>query len=338
MIKSKKKSWLISIIILLIIIIIVICYQMFENNNRELKMIYIPKVIDEDNEFWSALTAGAKMAANEYNVDLIIIAPNKEEDYQKQNELIYWAIEQKPDAIIISPCDYTETIKAAKEVVKNGMHLIFIDSDVKEPVYESIIATDNFIAGIKMGEIAKEYITSDTQIAIVGHVKTPSTAMERIRGFTYSIGEHADQIVDTVFCDSMFDKAYKITLELMEKYPDINLVIGTNEYAAVGAAEAIKDKGLDGTVKMVGFDNSIELVQLLEEDIFQGIVVQKPFNMGYLGIEQAVKIVKGQNYQKVLDSGSELITKDNMYTEENQKLLFPFLGRQFRETEAQIFE
>lgn len=53
--------------------------------------------------------------------------------------------------------------------------------------------------------------------------------------------------------------------------------------------------------------------------------------MGYFGIEQAVNIVKGQNYIKYLDCGSELIIKEDMYTEENQKMLFPFLGRQFRE-------
>ena len=84
---------------------------------------------------------------------------------------------------------------------------------------------------------------------------------------------------------------------------------------------------------MVGFDNSIEDVQLLEEGVFVGIVVQKPFNMGYLGIEQAYKILKNEEFKVQLDSGSELITKENMYTEENQKLLFPFVGRQFREAQ-----
>jgi len=54
--------------------------------------------------------------------------------------------------------------------------------------------------------------------------------------------------------------------------------------------------------------------------------------MGYLGVEQAYKIISREEFKVQLDSGSELITKDNMYTEENQKLLFPFVGRQFRET------
>ena len=300
--------------------------------DRQIKMVLIPKIIDNNNEFWTALIAGAKMAAQENGIDLTVVAPDREEDYERQNELILEAVSQKPDVILIAPSHYTKTLEAVKEAKKNDIKIVFIDSEVEEPVWDSIVATDNFIAGTKMGNLAKQYIDDDTQIAVVGHVKTSSTAIERIRGLEYILGSRKSQIVDMVFCDSSFDKAYDLTVELIHKYPDLDLIVGTNEYSAVGAANAIKDMRLTGKVKMVGFDNSIEEVQLLEEGVFVGIVVQKPFNMGYLGVEQAYKIISREEFKVQLDSGSELITKDNMYTEENQKLLFPFVGRQFRET------
>ena len=300
---------------------------------KQLKMIYIPKIIDPNNEFWTALIAGARMAAQEHNIELTVVAPDREEYYEKQNELILQAINQNPDVILISPSHYTKTLEAVKEVRKKGIKIVFIDSEVEEPVWDCIVATDNFIAGTKMGNVAKLHIDDQTQIAVVGHVKSSSTAIERIRGLEYSLGNKKNQIVETVFCDSTFEKAYALTVELVKKYPELDMIIGTNEYAAVGAADAIKDMGLSGKIKMVGFDNSIEEVQLLEEGVFVGIVVQKPFNMGYLGVEQAYKITQGDDYKIQLDSGSELITKENMYTEENQKLLFPFVGKQFRETQ-----
>lgn len=86
--------------------------------------------------------------------------------------------------------------------------------------------------------------------------------------------------------------------------------------------------GLEEQVKVIGFDSSAEEIELLEEGVFQGIVIQKSFNMGYLGIEKAVKAVRGEKVPKNVDSGSQLITKENMYTDENQKLLFPFIGNQ----------
>ena len=65
------------------------------------------------------------------------------------------------------------------------------------------------------------------------------------------------------------------------------------------------------------------LFQLLEEGVYEALAIQKPFNMGYLGVETAVKLLEGEQVETYINSGSELITKENMYTEENQKLLFP---------------
>ena len=130
--------------------------------------------------------------------------------------------------------------------------------------------------------------------------------------------------METVFCDSDYDKAYRLTKELIEQHPEINMLAGLNEYSAVGAARAVRDLGLSDTIRMIGFDSSQEEVQLLEAGVFDAIVIQKPINMVYLGVERTVEILHGELEPTIVDSGSKLITKDNMYVEENQKLLFPF--------------
>lgn len=330
-ITTLKIRILVLVIGLLGIVSSIEYYSITNSEKKDLSIIFIPKIIDDKNDFWTALIAGVKMAAQEHNVRLQIVAPNKEEEYQQQNALIEWAIDQKPDAIMLAPCDYTQTTRVAQKVKENEIALIFIDSDVDKPLCDTIVATDNFIAGNKMGRLAREYISKDTKIGIVGHVQASSTSMERIRGIEYGLGDGKNQIVDTVFCDSSFDKAYDATVKMLGEHPDISFIFGTNEYAAVGSANAIKDMGLAGKVKMIGFDNSLEEVQLLEEGVFVAIVIQKPFNMGYLGVEQALHVIRGEKHTKSVDSGSETITTENIYTRENQKLLFPFVGSQYQE-------
>jgi ribose transport system substrate-binding protein len=75
----------------------------------------------------------------------------------------------------------------------------------------------------------------------------------------------------------------------------------------------------------VGFDNSSSEVQLLENEIMLGTVIQKPFTMGYLAVKTALEVVSGHKVDPVMDTGSEFITKENMYTSENEKLMFPFI-------------
>ena len=130
-------------------------------------------------------------------------------------------------------------------------------------------------------------------------------------------------MAEIVFCDSDTDKAYELTCGLLEKYPDMDMIVGLNEYSAVGAARAVKEQGLADSIHMAGIDSSVEQIQLLEEGVYEALAIQKPFNMGYLGVETAEKLLQGESVEEYIDSGSELITKENMYTEENQKLLFP---------------
>ena len=58
---------------------------------------------DNTNDFWTSVISGCKMAAEEYESDLEILAPDKEENIEEQNKLLKKAIEQKPDAILFSP-------------------------------------------------------------------------------------------------------------------------------------------------------------------------------------------------------------------------------------------
>ncbi|MCD7817482.1 MAG: substrate-binding domain-containing protein, partial [Lachnospiraceae bacterium] len=205
------------------------------------------------------------------------------------------------------------------------IRLVFIDSVVSEEIQDLTVATDNVSMGEQLGEYAQQFLNENSQIAIVAHVEGSSTATEREEGIRTGLGDYEDQIVETVFCGSEYNVAYEQTCELLEKYPDLTMLIGTNEYAAVGAARAVRDYGLQDQITFLGVDSSLEMIQLMEEGIFQGFTFQKSFNMGYLGVEKTIELLNGTIKEGTyLDSGSKLITREDLYTEENQKLLFPF--------------
>ena len=301
-------------------------WQSRNEGQSPLKIVLIQKAVD-DTDFWTSIYEGGQMAADELGVELTIMGPKRESETELQHQMILEAIEEKPDAIALTPSSYDATLPFAAQIEAAGITLVLMDSTMEREIGESLIATDNFEAGYKMGTFMKQFVNEATVIGVVGHIKGTSTAVERERGFRAGLADAEKQIAEVVFCDSSSEKAYQLTCGLLEKYPDMNMIVGLNEYSAVGAALAVKDLGLSGSCHMAGFDSSIEEIQLLEEGVFDAIVIQKPFNMGYLGIETAVKAARGKAVEAYVDSGSELITKENMYTEENQKLLFPFFRK-----------
>lgn len=291
---------------------------------RRLSLIYIPKVVDGTNDFWKALILGARMAAKEYNADIEIKAPAEENDVEGQNQLLKESIKEKPDAILFSPSSFTESDELLKEAKEKNIKISFIDSYVDEPLQDLTVATDNLEAGELLGKFAASLLGPEDQIAIVSHVKGVSTAVEREEGFRKGLGDLADNIVEVVYCNSRYELSRQLTIELMEKYPDLKMIAGMNEYSSVGAARAVKASGAKDRIVVVGVDSSQEAVQLMENGVFKGLVVQKAFKMGYLGVKETVRMLRGKSYQKDVNSGCQLVTPENMYSSEIEKLLFPF--------------
>lgn len=322
----KYRKWIAAFLIIFIASAAagIIYYRNATGGEQRLSMIYIPKVVDGTNDFWTSLILGTQMAAKEFNTEIEIMAPDEENDVEGQNRILMEAMEKQPDAILISPSSFTESDSLLQKARDQGIRITYIDSYTEQDIQDITVATDNVEAGRQLGKFAASILEPDDQIAVVAHVKGVSTAVEREQGFCDGLGAMADNIVDVVYCDSSYEKSFELTVELMKKYPDLKMVAGMNEYSSVGAARAVKTAGAEEQIAVVGVDSSQEAVQLMEKGVFKGIVVQKAFKMGYLGVEETSRLLRGQNYETEIDSGCQLVTPENMYSGEIEKLLFPF--------------
>lgn len=291
---------------------------------RECSLIYIPKIKDDANDFWSSLISGCKMAAEEYGSKLEIMAPDKEENIEEQNRLLKAAIEKEPDAILFSPSSMSASDKLLKKAKEKGIRITYIDSYTEEELQDLTVATDNVEAGRRLGEYARTLLDKDSRLAIVSHVKGVSTAVEREQGFREGLGDYAKNIVEVVYCNSLFEKSYELTNELMKKYPNLEMIAGMNEYSAVGVGRAVSDAGAKDRIAVVGVDCSQEAINLMEMGVYKGIIVQKAFRMGYMGVEETIHMLNGDSVAKNIDSGCELVTPDNMYDSDIERLIFPF--------------
>lgn len=323
---KKNKKWITLAALLLVLAAAGIWNSFLRQSGGEKKwsLIYIPKTEDGTNDFWTSLLSGTRTAAREYNADLEILAPSREQDVDRQIELLEEAIRKMPDAILLSPSSFDACDRLLEEAREKGIKITFIDSYTENVVQDLTVATDNLEAGRKLGEFASTLVDEDARIAIVSHVKGVSTAMEREQGFREGLGKLEKNVEEVVYCDSLFDKSYKLTRELMEKYPNLSMIAGMNEYSAVGAARAVKDAGAENRIAVVGIDSSQEAVQLMEKGVYKGFVVQKAFKMGYMGVRETLRMLNGEKTEKNIDSGCELVVPDNMYDSEIEKLIFPF--------------
>jgi ribose transport system substrate-binding protein len=289
-----------------------------------------PLVIDVivkkyDADYWKVVQMGATAAAKEFGVKVNFQGPEVEQDIDGQIRMVEDAIESKADAIVLAASDYTKLVPVTEKAVEAKIPVIVIDSDVQTGKTKCFIGTDNEDAGRKLGETLVSKIGPSCKIAIIGFVQGAATNNQREKGLLYVVGKQPGiQVLATKYCNSDENIAKALTLELVRQYPDLDAIVCLNAYGTVGTGRAIESLSLSGKVKVIGFDSTPDEISFLESGTIQALVVQNPYSMGYLGVKYAIDAIHGKSVLKNVNTGASIVDSSNMYSPENQKLLFPF--------------
>ena len=291
-----------------------------------LRVTLVLKTETDVAEFWGMLLSGVRKAAEEYGVELEVLISPTETDIERQIALIRQATESRPDVMILSAADYDRCAEATEEAIAAGISVVAVDTDVNAAGRACFVGSNNYQIGQEMGSQMASYLPEGGKVAVIQHMLTTTTGIDRTRGVIDALTKAGNiEILGSYCCDNSVLRAQQITKELLEDEPDIRGFVCTNEVCNVGAANALVELGMGGRVFVVGCDNSQRQIAFLEQNIIQAIVTQRPFNMGYMAVQQAVRVAQGQTPEDFVEVACVLITRENMYTQENQKLLFPVM-------------
>ncbi|MBQ8994800.1 MAG: substrate-binding domain-containing protein [Oscillospiraceae bacterium] len=280
-----------------------------------------------DTEFWLSAIAGANAAKAEYNIDLVIVGPETEEEYEQQNEFIEQAIRDDADAIVFSAISYTGNADTIDKAADAGIKIIVIDSDVDSSNVNVRIGTDNLQAGRMTGNAVMNADLEDFVVGIVNFDKESRNGQEREMGLREVL--ESDSRVSGIYTINVSTdaEAARIGAELLlNEHPEINVLVGLNEPLAVGVGKATRVRELGGKVKVVGFDTNVQCVDMMRDGIVTALIAQNPYAMGYLGVESAWKLLEGETYnsEQWIDTATTIVDKENMFSQESQRMLFSF--------------
>lgn len=281
----------------------------------------IPKGVS--HFFWQTIHAGAEAAGKELNVEIMWKGPAQETDYSGQINIVEDAINRRVDGIVLAPSHGDALVPIVERAQKEGIPVTIFDSGINTENYSSYVATDNRKGGVVAAERLAEKLGGKGKIAILG-VKAGSVSTDqREQGFKETIEKKYPgiQIVDFQYGEADRTKSLDKATDILTRHADLNGVFASNESSTVGAVQAIKQKGQSGKVILVGFDSSPNLIDDLKAGAIDSLVLQDPFKMGYEGVKAMVAKINGQSPPRILDTGVNLLTKENLETPEMQRLI-----------------
>lgn len=274
---------------------------------EEIKVGFVVKSLAD--QYWILVKAGAEQAEKENNVKLNFIAPNSESDVAKQVENIETLIASGVDVLCVAPSNDETVLPALQNAVDQGIKVIAVDTDSSLPDKVSFIGTGNEKAAKEGALWAGEQLGEGKKAIVLRGRLGDATHDARSKGIEEGLKEKGIEILEVQAADSTEEKGMSVTENLLQKYPEVDLVITTADSMAVGAYNAVKANASSATV--YGFDGTIPVCEKVAEGEMLGTTAQSPFDMGVIAIETAVKIMNGEEVDAVIDSGQKIIEKSN---------------------------
>lgn len=276
--------------------------------------------------YWKSVFAGANAAKTEYNLEITQEGPEDEEDWKTQNELIEQAVANGAEAIVLSAVDYNNNVEAVNQAAQAGVKIVVIDSDVNSNMVSCRISTDNYEAGRMVGEAVLDSTDQAIYVGIVNFDEVSANGQQREQGFRAAVEDDSRvTIIDAVNVNSNTESAREATKNMLGQHPQINVIVTFNEWTSLGVGYAIQELELGEETKVIAFDSNVVSVGMLETGEVDALIVQNPYAMGYLGIECAYHLINGHTLEQTeIDTTTTVVTRENMFDNEIQRILFMF--------------
>lgn len=294
---------------------------------KTLRIAVIPK--GTTHEFWKSIHAGAVRAEHELGVKIIWKGPQKEDDRAQQITVVEDFISSGVDGIVLAPLDDRALMRPVQDAAREKIPVVIIDSALQGSDYVSYVATDNYKGGVLAARRLGELLKGKGRIFLIRYQEGSASTVQREAGFFDTVTKEFPGIVFLVkdqYAGATTETAYQLAENLISRFPDVEGVFAPNESSTFGTLRALQESRLAGKVVFVGFDSSPKLVQGLRDGDIQGLVIQNPAKMGYLGVKTIVAHLRGEPVEKIIDTGVVLATKDNMDSPEIKTLLSPDLS------------
>ena len=324
----KKKRKQITIILFLLLVLSFLLLLSDTLLSEKSKRIYNISIIvrGKNSESLMIMKQGIDQAASEMNADISFVTLSEENSAIEQKELIEREIKNKVDAIIISPVDYEKMTEPIENAMKK-VPVILIESTVESEHVLSSISCDNYKLGVSLGEEMIKMGNTRANIAIVKNNLECSSVKERYDGFM-SVIKNTENIC--TFWEITGEKQVTYYNEAKQLLTDNNVdaIVTFDPGILEMVAEAKKDVSSlnkeKTSVEIYGTGSTSKIISLLEDKVINATAMQNEFNVGYLGVKTAVRVINGENVENEAIY-STVINSQNMYSEENQRLLFPLI-------------
>jgi ribose transport system substrate-binding protein len=278
------------------------------------------------DNFYITMDCGARAKAESLgNITIDTQAPELF-DQTLQTPILSAVVQSGPDAIMMAPNDRRGMIAPIQGAIDAGVPVLCVDTTIDSDIQLGNVATDNVEGGRLAARGLAEQIGGAGKVFVVNVKPGVSTTDQREQGFREAV---ESEFPDIEYLGQEYDNddanlAAQITAARLQSDPDLSGIFGTNLFSAQGAAAAVREQGLQGKVKIVGFDAGPTQVQDLRSEVVDLLIAQHPGDIGEIAIQLLHDFLSTGEPLSPRDyvTGATIVTRDNIEDPEVARYLY----------------
>jgi ribose transport system substrate-binding protein len=231
--------------------------------------------------FWTAAQQGASRASAELGVPITFQGPTAADLLTQQLTMLETFVNDGYTSITFSAIDRQAAGSIVQQAVDSGITVFCMDSDATGTARSMYIGMSDYDAGVEAAKAALEIMGSGQVVGLVGFA-TAQNAQDRIAGVMDTLAGTELEMVEVLYDDVKPEVALSNAQTAIQKYPDLAGFITFYSYDGPAAGQAVKQAGMEGTIKIVAFDAEPETQRLMQEGVVQAMIGQRVYHYGYL--------------------------------------------------------
>ncbi len=283
--------------------------------------------------FYITMEKGLRDMAAEMGAEAVADGPSQFDAVQ-QTPILDAMVSRGVDAICIAATDRQAMIEPMQRAHDAGIPIISVDTFIGDGDYEngpvtfplSYVGSDNEEGGRIACNAIIEAMGGEGKIYIQNVKPGISTTDQREQGCIEAIEatEGKVTLVGVDYNDDSAAKAAEQTSAVLQREPDLGAIFGTNLFSAQGAAQAVKNAGLTGIVKVANFDAPEAAIVDLRNEVVDIVIAQLPYEIGQKCVEYSMLALEGREDEipSRWPTGYVVITRDNVDSEEAQMAIY----------------
>lgn len=220
-------------------------------------------------------------------------------------------ISRNVDLIMMSPREAQALVPAVEAIKAAGIPLVVLDREIVGEDYNVFIGGNNLQIGEELGKFTKANAPDSFKYLELEGIPGATPTIQRHEGFTAQIEGNAERL-DAQPANYDLAPAIPIVEDWLTKYKgEFQVIYAHNDPMILGAINVLKEAGYKpGEVFLVGVDGQREAFEAIKEGWLQATAIYA--TGGALGLDMAVRVLKGEPVPKRIITETPVITAENV--------------------------